>query len=557
MPVVLETSEDATFVVDRIRDGTLQGERKEIAFESLREFRSRVPVVAPQSLEQKKQSRENQNFFERMSDRLGERGEMFVDIAKRDFEDDQTYAESILQVTGKVGLASVFDFMAEGFVSAGRGLSNITPNIIEDPLKSGATKAGIFLLDSSVGRAALFAAQKGIEAYQGFAQEHPRAAANIEAVTDIALLAAPVKAQPSSLGLIGKTGRAIEVSGLRSSIRTKRQLATDLVTPKQTAKVRREQVPRTTEEGLLRTAEVELTPLQKAGADEIVKTGISPRKSLQGNYNVIAKSVSKETDRLKTALAKTGARGRFNKQDYFDELDAALVRLQEKPALVGNAEISAKRIINEMRKLVEDGKPHVSDLLAARKKFDARLLKEGRGKILDPAIENAMSIALREVRQTTNNFIQKTVPTVGVRNSLNKQSSVLRAMDDIAVKAADEANSAINRGFRKALKVLTLRGELNQTAALLWGVGGMGAAAMFAPFITKFGALGAVTYVTGNLIMAPGGRKGLGKLLKLMDKATLKITDPAVLREMRADRALIVELLSISKEQISDSENAP
>jgi len=130
-------------------------------------------------------------------------------------------------------------------------------------------------------------------------------------------------------------------------------------------------------------------------------------------------------------------------------------------------------------------------------------------------------------------------------------------MDDIAVKAADEANSALRRSFRKALKVLTLRGELNQSAALLWGVGGMGAAAMFAPFITKFGALAAVTYVAGNLVMAPGARKGIGKLLKLMDKATLKITDPAVLREMRADRALIVELLSISKEQISDSENAP
>jgi len=333
------------------------------------------------------------------------------------------------------------------------------------------------MLSSRQGQVGLAAAKQGIEKYQEFAQEHPRAAANIEAVTNIGLLAAPVKAKPSSAGLIGKAGRAVEKSGLKSSIKTKKALAADLVTPKQTAKVRKEQVPRTTEQGvLLKTSEVELTPLQKAGADEIVRMGISPRKTTQGNYNVIKNGVAKETDRLKAALAKTGARGKFNKQDYFDELDAALIRLQENPALVGNAEVSATRIINEMKKLVEDGKPHVSALLAARKTFDRRLLKEGRGKLLDPTIENAMSIALREVRQTTNNFIQKTVPTVGVRNSLKKQSSVLTAMDDIAVKAADEANSALRRSFRKALKVLTIRGELNQSAALLWGVGGMGAA---------------------------------------------------------------------------------
>jgi len=547
MAVTISTPEDATFVVGKIRDGTLQGPQKEAAFTALTEFRSANPVAA--------KTREQQNFFERMSDRFGERGKMFVDIMDRELAGDQEHFESLIQVTGKVGAGSVFDFLAEGIVSGGRGLSNITPDFIEDPLKSGATKAGIFLLDTALGEEALKAAKQGIAAYQEFAQEHPRFADNFEGIVNLGLLFAPVKAQPASLGLIGKTGRAIERTGLRSSIKSKRKLAEELVTPKQTAKVRREQVPRTTETGVLRTAQIELTKIQRTGADLIAKMGISVRNSIQGNYNVIAKWVSKETDRLKAALARTGARGRFNKQEFFDELDAALVRLKENPALVGNAELAATRIVNEMKKLVEDGKPHVADLLAARKKFDARIVLEGRGKAFDPAIENAMSIALREIRQTTNNFIQTTVPTVGVRNSLNKQSSVLRAMEDIAVKAGDEANSRISRAFRNVLKVLTLRGELNQSAALLWGVGGMGAAAMFAPFISKFGALSAVSYVTGNLIIAPGARKGLGKLLKLIDKATLKISDPAVLQQIRADRALIVELLAISKEQIGQSEN--
>ena len=122
MPQTIENSDDAKFVVEMIRNGSLQGERKEAAFAALETFHLKTPVVKPKT-------RELQNFVERMIIRFGERGKMFVEIAEADLNDDQTYAESIFQVTGKVGMASIFYCVMEGIVRAVRGLFNITPDV--------------------------------------------------------------------------------------------------------------------------------------------------------------------------------------------------------------------------------------------------------------------------------------------------------------------------------------------------------------------------------------------------------------------------------------------
>jgi hypothetical protein len=188
-------------------------------------------------------------------------------------------------------------------------------------------------------------------------------------------------------------------------------------------------------------------------------------------------------------------------------------------------------------------------LLKARKEFDTWMLSGKGPKIFDPALENAMSLALREIRQTTNNFISTRAPTVGVRRSLDKQFKLLRAMDDIKVKAADEGNNAVSRLFKSALKILPLRGEFNQMAAILFGVGGLGASAAFAPYFTKLVGAGVASYILGKAILKPGARKALGQLLKSADMAIKRTTDPALLRQLRADRAAVVELLKTSDDK--------
>ena len=54
---------------------------------------------------------------------------------------------------------------------------------------------------------------------------------------------------------------------------------------------------------------------------------------------------------------------------------------------------------------------------------------------------------------------------------------------------------------------------------------------------------GLVTYVGGKAILSPQTKKALGQLLKLTDSAIRKTRDKNLIRQMRLDRALIVELL--------------
>jgi hypothetical protein len=474
---------------------------------------------------------------------------------------EQGLFESAIQVAGKVGAGIVLDFLGEVAVSAGRGLASIAPDAIKDPLVETATKAGFAILDSEIGERGLEAAREGIDSYQAFAAENPQTARTIESLTNIALLTAPVKGSPKKgPGPLRRLGEKLDKSAARAVKQNKRAFAADLVRPKQTKAVRVDQVGRTTEGGLLRSKKVALSPEQKAAASEVAKIkGVSPKLTLQGNYNVISDTVSKEATKLASRLSGLGNAGKFSKEELTKQLDDAVAKLIEtSPAITGDAARTAEKMVRHLKTLIPEN-PTLADVLKARKQFDRWMFSQRGPNIFDPRLENAMSLALREIRGTTNSFISAKAPQVGVKQSLRKQSLLLGAMDDLAVKAADEANNAILRAWQKVLRLLPLRGEFNQSAAALFGVGGLGASARFAPTFTKLAALSALTYAGGKAALRPGGRKALGNMLGWIDDAIKVTTDKNVIRDLRADRAAIVELLKIAEERIESesSEETP
>lgn len=87
---------------------------------------------------------------------------------------EQTFGETLFQ-TGAAGAELGFDILS-------RGVSAVLPDFVKDT----ATKAGLRFLETPLGNKALEAASKGLEVYNQFKKENPRAAANIEAVIDIA-----------------------------------------------------------------------------------------------------------------------------------------------------------------------------------------------------------------------------------------------------------------------------------------------------------------------------------------------------------------------------------
>lgn len=503
-------------------------------------------------------AREGLETGERIRTRLKERGAILKGISGAELRGEQNFLESMLQVSGKVGAGAVLDIMGEGLVgavkTAGGVIGNLTPDIIKKPMLDAVTAGAHLFLNTRVGQQGLRAAKRGLEAYAGFKKENPRAARNIEAVVDIGLLAAPVKAKPKSgPTLPGQAGAKLSAAADKQVFAKKTDFVDSLVRPKQTATVREAQVGRTTEEGILKTKVTKLSELEQRSAAEVLKLPeISTKKTLQGNHNVISKAISKEAEALSTSLSKTDVP--FPRKELNAEFSRALDRLKTNPLLVGDAEKTAVKIMAKMIQIVEARKSTASNLLEARKDLD-RWIKSQKGpNIFDPAKETALSIAIREIRQTTNNFIDKKALGAGVKESLRKQSNLFTALDSLAPKAADEARNAVLRAWKNLLNVLPLRGEFNQTMAALFGVGGLGASALFAPVFTKLVLGGIGVYGTGKLLMSPSTKRGLAMLLNQTDKAIRATKDANLIRTLRADRAAVLELLQHGETVIQNTE---
>ena len=126
---------------------------------------------------------EQSGFFASIKEDLAKRGENVNDAFNR----DQSFVSKTLQLIGQ-GAGFVGDIVGEGIKSVGRGISAITPDIIEKPFVGGAKKLGVGILNTSLGQAGLRAIEGGVESYNQFKQENPETARNLEAVVNIASL---------------------------------------------------------------------------------------------------------------------------------------------------------------------------------------------------------------------------------------------------------------------------------------------------------------------------------------------------------------------------------
>ena len=367
-------------------------------------------------------------------------------------------------------------------------------------------------------------------------------------------MTAPVKGKPKAPQTgIGKLGDRALASSEAVAKKQRKEMVDDLVTPKKDKRVRIEEVKRTGESGVLKTKAVELSAAEKEIAEEVIKIkGVTYKNTLQANYNSIAAEVRAEAGRLKGILAKNDFP--FPPHVFDDVLDGVLLKLKGNPLIVGDAAKTATKIADKMKELVLENGATGSGLLKSRKQLDAWIKGQKGAKVFGgDALESSITISVREIRQAANKFLIEHAKHAPVARSLEKQSLLLRAMENIAPKAADEAGNVLLRAWHKGLKLLPLRGEFNQAMAAAFGVGGLGASAIFAPMFTKiaFGAIGSwavYKYITGS-----ASRRELGKLLKGVDAMIRKTKDANLIRELRADRALLLEFAKTAEQGLDPS----
>lgn len=337
------------------------------------------------------------------------------------------------------------------------------------------------------------------------------------------------KPKPS---ILARTGTKLETAAGTQAQRQRTDFLDDLVSPKLTQKVREDRAARTGPGGVFRTGKVEPTVAERSMADVVGDIpGVVEGNTLTKNLQAVNAGIGREATRLEKAVKEQPFK--ISREAMIAERKALQVRLDDNPLLVGDAAKVAKRVGRKAEMILKDKPATGSGMLAARKELDA-WIKTQRPKIFDPAQESALSVAVREVRQSMNTLVDQSAPSVGVRQSLQRQSNLFNAADNIAAKAADEAGSLFER-FRKNIAGVV---GFKETV----GAAGIGAVIGGAALV-KIIASGLVISAAGKAILSPAAKRAAGKLLRQSEIAIRTATNPKLLAALRADRSAMIALL--------------
>lgn len=350
--------------------------------------------------------------------------------------------------------------------------------------------------------------------YEQIKQQYPEATRAFESVFNIASLL-PITGGAKVGGKV--VGEGLEaagkglISGAEEGLQKQAvEYATKLVSPTKTKAIREAEVARTQ---VINGKKV-VTPdlFEQQAIEEVSKIkGVSPKNTLQQNYNVIRQENTNLAKQLETDVANTNII--IPRKESIARLNAIKETLSQNPVIVGSAEKTAGRLLEGAKKFINQNDGSLSGLLKARKDYDNWVLTQ-KPKAFDATAENAFTIANREVRQTLNNLLDEKAPNVGIKDSLRKQSSLYSALDNIAPKAAEEASTKIGRAVQRIGNTLGIKNKAVQTLAGLGLVGGGGAAALASLPAVATAGVGYLTYRGGKFLISAKVRKALGELLE-------------------------------------------
>lgn len=192
--------------------------------------------------------------------------------------------------------------------------------------------------------------------------------------------------------------------------------------------------------------------------------GISRKKTFLQNSNAIHDEIGVVAEDLKNQIKNKGF---FSPNEFKSYMFKVKSELAENPLIVGDAEKTADKIIDKFNKLVGENGYTPEGLLESRKQLDRWMLSQKGSKVFSPDKENAISIALRAIRQGGNNFLSDRVEDVAIREMLEHQSNLYQAIENIAPKAAKEGES----WFKRFLKTPTGKVSAMVGAAAATGIG--------------------------------------------------------------------------------------
>tara|TARA_X000001382_G_scaffold47462_1_gene32127 strand:+ start:3229 stop:4965 length:1737 start_codon:yes stop_codon:yes gene_type:complete len=508
-----------------------------------------------------------EQFGENITERLGSRGKTLSEISKKSGgfslnpegkmvynAPEQLGLVTDIQTAGQLA-GGVWDVLGETLVLGAKGISFVAPDFIKEPVKQG-WKSGVdFITNSPKSIEALGAVKKGSEAYEEWKRENPETALTLESVVNVGLFFIPtpkgvkVKGNPEFVGavqppVLERGGRVlIDASGKQVTDRSTKK-ALELIVPKSG-------VPEQTREASklgFNYNVVTPTAQEQKIVETVASLNIPKTASNQKSLNLIDDAIETEAKLLEKQVGASKESIPFVETSKL--LDEVASTTKATDAFVSTNQLGTMvdDIVVKAKELLKANPQTPLGVLRTRKQLDAYVRSYKANKSAFPNqdnVETALSIALRDVRIALNNRVAQAVPEAKVLERLTKQSNLYKARPIVIDKAKSDASNSLGRLWQS---VTGLTGVKMPTTPLAIGVTGAAIAGWLPAIIGGVG-LGVAGRAVYSGAVSPQLKKFLGQSLIASSQALKVAKNPQTIKQLRADRAVILELLKNSKDE--------
>lgn len=440
-----------------------------------------------------------------------------------------------------------------------RTASALYPDVIEEPIVNAVKNVANYITSTETFQTAANFLTNSLSDYEQYKAEAPNEVKQelraFESAMDIGLIAAPAVKRVPFEGKIGDLGADITRLGRQQAIENKKEAVGKMLEPT----VLEKGEGKVTIEGVLRSKTYNPSPRE----DEVIAVtslveGVSPRKTFTENYNVVSDEIGRVRERLDSRI-KSKRNPKFDKEEVAGELEGLVedILVSDEFQLGGGVPSFVRPIFNRAITLIQESDGTALGLLNVRRELDNWVERNAPATFTGEYV-NGKKLANTLIRDLINKKVGELVPDVDVDGLLRKQHLLYDAKDRFDIKRQLEASNAVGRALMNTQRVLGVKTPL--TPLGIYGTGGIAAtlfASGFAPFLTGSAALGAAAYGAASILRSPQSKKALGALLSATDRAIKATKNEQMIKQLKADRVLLVSLLQNYQGPSEEQEQRP
>jgi len=462
------------------------------------------------------------------------------------------------------------DVLAETGILALKGISILVPDVIEDPIIDTMKKSFKFLFETEQGEAALEALQKGAGHWAKFEHNNPEYAKIVGGVVNTALLFAPIKTKAKVEPKNTYVGDVV-ISPIERAAGTQlNKKITDrvrwLLAPEREGRIQdiknislfgKDKGTKRSFFQVIQENEFELA------RNKLVQNiaGVKVRDSIANTANAVRIHNKKKAQQLINDLDNTNISWNFPEGTRKELAERVAVLLKDKNYIKANRDTNAlvEATLESAYKIIDKMDKTPAGLLRARQKFDDLINKQLSDSLFDPAVMNPTNDAANAVRKAINDLVNSRVSStnVKVKQSLADQHKLWNAQNILDIKAVKESSNRIVQIWQNINPLVDIQLAVNRTAAVTTGMGAFGAAQLFALPVAGTILAGAGIWGLTQGVLSISGKRALASTLSAIDKALSLSNNKKMIRQLRLDRAYIVDLMKqpLTKEDESFAVN--